>query len=232
MLQGTDRGPRRGAAGPWYRPAVPLPIVVVAAAVAVTVVGVSFVFSTDARTRWALKKVPVTPISGPRAGQLARVRGRIVAGGELLAAPLSERVCVYYVTTAEKLRSGGNSSSWQEVAREERYADFVVEDGSGALRVRMAVPRVAIVRDVHTRSGTFDDANPREEAFLRRHGLQSTSALLGLNLTMRYIEGVLEPGEEVTALGLVREEGGARVLDATEDGPLILSDDPRAVQAP
>lgn len=215
---------------------MPLPIAIVAAAVAISVVGVSLVLSTDARTRRALKRVPVTPISGLRAGQVARVRGRIVAGGELLSAPLSERVCVYYLANAEKLRSGGNSSTWREVAREERYTDFVVEDGSGALRVRMSVPRVAIVRDVHTRSGTFDDANAREEEFLRRHGLQSTSDLLGLNLTMRYIEGALEPGEEVTVLGLVREEvvegRSALVLDATADGPLFLSDDPRAVQAP
>jgi hypothetical protein len=217
-------------------PSVPLPIAVVAAAVAVTVVGVSFVFSTDARTRRALKKVRVTPISALQPGQRARVRGRIVAAGELLSAPLSERVCVYYLATAEQLRSSGNTNTWREIAREEYSRDFVVEDGSGAVRVRMSVPRVAIVRDVNTRSGTFDDANHREEAFLQRHGLQSTIELLGLNKTIRYVEGALEPGEEVTVLGLVREElvDGRRtlVLDAPDDGPLTLSDDPRAVQAP
>ena len=217
-------------------PSVPLPIAVVAAAVAVTVVGVSFVFSTDARTRRALKKVRVTPISALQPGQRARVRGRIVAAGDLLSAPLSERVCVYYLATAEQMRSSGNTNTWREIAREEYSRDFVVEDGSGAVRVRMNVPRVAIVRDVNTRSGTFDDANHREEAFLKRHGLQSTSELLGLNKTIRYVEGALEPGEEVTVLGLVREElvDGRRtlVLDAPDDGPLTLSDDPRAVQAP
>lgn len=214
---------------------VPLPLAVVAAVAAVTVVGVSFVFSSDARTRRALKKVPVTPIAGLQTGQLARIRGRIVAGGDLLAAPLSERTCVYYLATADQRRSSGNSSSWREVAREERYVDFQVADHTGAAWVRMSVPRVAVVRDLHTRSGTFDDANALEEGFLQRHGLQSTSAVLGLNLGMRYVEGALEPGEEVTVLGLVRSEvidgRSVLVLDAPTDGPLMISDDPRAVQA-
>src|SRR5690606_31980404 len=113
------------------------------------------------------------------------------------------------------------------------YVDFVIDDGTDKLSVCMSVPRVAVVHDVKTRSGTFDDANEQEEALLRRHGMRSTS-LLGLNLSLRYHEGVIAPGEEVTALGRVRSEvrAGKRVLilDALDDGPLLLSDDPRAVQ--
>lgn len=215
--------------------AVPLPVAVIAAAVAISVVGVSMYFSADARTRRALKNVRASPISGLAPGQVARVRGRIVALGDLLSAPLSERECVYYLAFAEEQRSNGKTTSWREIAREERYVDFVIEDGTGVVTVRMAVPRVAVVRDVHTRSGTFDDANAREEAFLARHGLQSTGALLGLNRALRYTEGALEVGEEVTVLGLVREEtasgGRELVIDAREDAPLMLSDDPRIVRA-
>jgi hypothetical protein len=211
---------------------MPAPILIVFA-VAAAAIGVSYAFSADARTRRALKKQRVAMIHGLRDGELARVRGRVVALEDVLGAPLSDRTCVYYLATVET--QSGNNNHWREVAREERFVDFVIDDGTGRLHVCMSVPRVAVVRDLHTRSGTFDDASGREEEFLNRHGLRSTN-FLGLNSPLRYIEGVLEPGEEVTALGKVRVEvrAGQRtlVLDAPDDGPLLLSDDRRVVQAP
>lgn len=207
---------------------MPLPAVAVAIAIAAAA-GVSYALGSDVRTRRALKKRAVTPIRGLRDGEVARVRGVVVAD-EALEAPLTHRACVYYLATIDEGR--GEHTRWHEVAREERYVDFVIDDGTAKLRVCMSVPRVAVVHDTHSRSGSFDDANEREEALLRRHGLRSTD-LLGLNRPIRYTEGVIEPGEEVTALGRVRSEvrDGERVLilDALGDGPLLLSDDPRAV---
>ncbi|MCY1055078.1 GIDE domain-containing protein [Nannocystis sp. SCPEA4] len=211
---------------------MPAPIVAFAAAAAVIAgVGLSYVFSAEARTRRALKKRAVTPIRGLRDGEVVRVRGRVIAGERVLEAPLSRRACVHYLATVDH-ETGRNH--WREVAREERHVDFVIDDGTARIEVSMGLSRVAVVRDLHTRSGTFDDASEIEEAFLRRHGLQSTN-FIGLNRTIRYEEGAIEPGEEVTAMGLVRTEvrHGQRVLvlDAPDDGPLLLSDDPRAVQA-
>lgn len=207
---------------------MPVPIFALAAA-AIAGVGLSYALSTDARTRRALKKRPVTPIRGLREGELVRVRGRVLAGERVLEAPLSHRASVYYLATVDQ-ETGRNH--WREVAREERYVEFTIDDGTGRIEVIMSVPRVAVVSDHHTRSGSFDDASEVEEAFLRRHGLKSTN-LIGLNIAIRYDEGTIEPGEEVTAVGLVRAEirDGQRVLvlDAPDDGPLLLSDDPRAV---
>lgn len=206
--------------------------VLLAAAVAATVLGVSVALRSDARTRRALRRVPAAPVGSVRAGQLVRVRGKLVALDELLVAPLSQRQCAYYLATADERRSGGSSSTWREVAREEHYVDFAVDDGTGRVRVRMAIPRVAVVRDLNTRSGTFDDANAAEDGFLKRHGLKSVNAF-GLNIALRYREGALEPGEQVTVLGMARHADidGERVLviDAPDDGPLLVSDDPRAV---
>ncbi|MCY0993774.1 GIDE domain-containing protein [Nannocystis sp. ILAH1] len=207
---------------------MPVPIFALAAA-AIAGVGLSYALSTDARTRRSLKKRPVTPIRGLREGELVRVRGRVLAGERVLEAPLSHRPSVYYLATVDQ-ETGRNH--WREVAREERFVEFAIDDGTGRIQVIMSVPRVAVVSDHHTRSGSFDDASEVEEAFLRRHGLKSTN-LIGLNIAIRYDEGTIEPGEEVTAFGLVRAEirDGQRVLvlDAPDDGPLLLSDDPRAV---
>lgn len=208
--------------------------VLIAAAVAATAVGVTLALTSDARTRRALRRAPIVPIGSVRAGQLVRVRGRLVALDELLLAPLSQRRCAYYLATADERRSSGSTATWREVAREEHYVDFALDDGTGRVRIRMSVPRVAVVRDLNTRSGTFDDANAVEDGFLRRHGLKSVNAF-GLNISLRYREGALEPGEQVTVLGLARHADidGERVLvlDTPDDGPLLVSDDPRAVQA-
>lgn len=215
--------------------AVAVPAVLAFLAAAGAIGGAVYFFSQDARTRRAIRRVAPVPIAQAPGGQQVRVTGRVLPETSLLEAPLSARPCVYYVATAEERRGTGTSELWRVVAREERFVDFRIEDATGTAHVRMTTPRVAIVHDVNTRSGTFDDASATEEAFLHRHGLKSTNEL-GLNRMLRYVEGVLQPGEQVTVLGAGRWEvtGSGRrvlVLEAPADAPLMISDDPRAVEA-
>lgn len=215
---------------------IPVALAVIAAAVtaAAAGAGVAYSMSTDARVRRELGQVRRVALADAKDGQVVRVTGRVRAVESGLRAPLSGRHCVYYLATAEAIhdRRRRADGGWGEV-REERYVDFLIEDASGVARVSMRAPRVAIVRDLHTRSGTFDDANAAEEAFLRRYGVQSTTAL-GLNRDLRYLEGALEIGEEVTVLGRAHVElaEGRRLvtIEAPPGGSVLVSDDPRVVQ--
>ena len=86
--------------------------------------------------------------------------------------------------------------------------------------------------DATTRSGTLDDATPVEESFLSRNGVASTG--VWLNKTLRYIEGVIEPGERVAIVGRgVREPDpdagpdalATRIrLGGSEDQPILITD--------
>lgn len=204
------------------------PLLIVAAAV-VAIITIAHLVSVDARTRRALKR-PVTPIARLRPGERARVRGRVVAPAEALRAPLSDRPCVYYVAIVVQESANNN---WRELAKEERAVDFELDDGTGRLRVRMARTQALVVRDHRPRSGPGDDPDPAERAFLDRHKLGSTNSR-GKPAATRYYEGVLEPDEPITALGIVRREehDGALVLEAPADGPLYVSDERPAVEAP
>lgn len=186
-------------------------------------------FSRDAQTRRALRDTPSTSIHKVQDGAVARVKGRVRPIHDLIEAPLSGRLCSYYVAIVEERRKSGKSSYWAEVARDARGVDFAVEDVTGEILVRAAGLEVAITLDKHTRSGTFDDATEAEQKFLASMNVESTG-LLGFNRTLRYTEGVLEPGEEITVLGLAspcERPGGGRALrlGPRPDGPALASDD-------
>ncbi len=202
-------------------------LVVVAAAFAA-----SFYFARDARARRKLASTPVQAIAAATPGSTVRVTGTIQPLEERLVAPMSGRACVYYLALVEEYRSSGKSDHWVEILRDEQHVDFLVRDGTGLALIRMDAPHVAVVRDHNTRSGTFDDATPLEAAFLERFGKQSTN-FLGINRRLRYSEGALELGEQITVLGAaLAGEGDARlVIESPAEGQLLLTDHPRTVQA-
>jgi len=189
--------------------------------------------SPDAQTKRALAAVPTLAIGQVSEDAVVRVTGRLRPLADLLQAPLSGRRGAYYLAVIEVNQKRGNSYAWVEVAREAEGVDFVVEDASGTIHVRAEDLRVAITHDSHSRSGTFDDANEVEQKFLTRMNIDGTG-LLGFNRPLRYREGVLEPGEEITVLGQARsrdQPGGGRVLvlGPTPHGPAMATDDRNTV---
>lgn len=186
-------------------------------------------FSADARTKRALAGVPLESIGKVQEGAVVRVKGRIRPVADMIEAPLTGRYCVHYVAVVEERHKGKNSTYWSEVTREEKGVDFEVQDVTGEIQVRSRGLQVAITLDQHTKSGSFDDATPVEQNFLARMNEASTG-LLGFNRTLRYTEGALEAGEEITVLGQARYRdlpGGGRVLilGPTQHGSAMATDD-------
>lgn len=170
-----------------------------------------------------------------------KVRGK-VATLDVLTAPLSGRSCAYYEVIVEEKVSTGKSSTWRTIIREVEERDFLLDDGTGRARVEMVAVEAAVEKDGHWSSGTLNDATPVLEGFLQRHGFGSVGWLF--NKTLRYREGVLEPGEEVAVLGWADHEidpepttSGAGYRDAptrvvvrsSVDVPLRVSDDPKTL---
>lgn len=201
------------------------------------ILGAAWWFSKEQQIKRALRKLRPTPLGEVRDG-LVKVRGT-VATLEALQAPLSGRACAYYEVIVEQRVSSGKSSSWRTIIREVEERDFLLEDGTGRARVEMVAVEAAVTKDGHWSSGTLNDATPELEEFLQRHGHASQGWVF--NKTLRYREGVLEPGEEVAVLGWAEREidpepgtagAGYRdaptrvVLRANGASALRVSDDP------
>ena len=133
-----------------------------------------------------------------------KVVGRLAYHQEELVAPLSGRPCAYYCITVSEYRSHGNSGSYCEIINEEKGVDFVLRDGTGTALVMVAAASTALTRDHKTTSGTFDSPTPREESYLNAHGEQGKGWVF--NKSIRYVEGILEAGEQVSVYGFGSKE--------------------------
>lgn len=185
----------------------------------------AILFSHDRRVKRTIRKAIPTTIGAATPGTLARLTGAIEPLEERLTAPISGRECTYYLAILQVYRSSGRQGSWVEAVREEKGADFMLRDATGAVQVHMRGAEIAIVRDHHTTSGTFDAPSAIEAAFLERYRMKATT-LLGFNMSYRYIEGVLEFGEQVGVLGTVQYAEGERSLHASSETAVLVSDDP------
>lgn len=180
---------------------------------------------------WSLRELPEDTHG--------RVIGQARAIGEQLTGPLTGRACVYYVAMVEEQRSTGRSSYWKTVASETRGVPFMIDDGTGRAIIDPNGAQVALDFDGNSKSGTFNNADPVQEAFLARHGQKSEGWVF--NKTLRYREAMIEIGETISVLGSgTREPDPTAPPEAAYRGapatrlrltsspkfPLIISDDP------
>lgn len=200
-----------------------------------------FWFSKKAVIKRALKKAPLMQISQFVGGESGRVTGRVAFLGQVIEAPLSKRKCSYYNVTIEEYRSNGKSGSWHVVLNEEKVGDIVLAQGSQYALIDKTAIKSYLIPDANFKSGTFNNATPELEAFLQSRGMKSTG-LIGLNKTLRYVEGVLEENETFTVSGVgnwstVKQAGvnipSSRYLFITpgEKGVVYLTDDPKIAEA-
>jgi len=190
----------------------------------------------------ALGAVQLVPIARASEGSLVKVTGRLSIVGEPLRAPLSGRECAaWHVEVDQHESSGDGGGSWKNIIWETSAGTFLFQDSTGRAIVNALGARLVLVLDAHFKSGTFNDARPQLEAYLTSHGHESTG-FLGFNKAIRYREGALEAGEEVTVLGQAhwepdpdphapsqgyRQRAMRLVLDIPSgEAEMIVSDDP------
>lgn len=197
-------------------------------------------FSTDQEARRAMRALAVHRIDDVLTGQKARIVGE-VEPLRTIHAPLSGRACVYWRVHVEEYRRSGKNGRWHTIVDEHEGVDFLLRDGDQKALIKAAYVHPVLERDGSWSSGVMNEAAPELKAFLAERG-HSTEGWV-FNKSMRYREGVAEPGELVAVVGVGRRErdpdeharpDGYRdvamperlVMDAPEDGPLLLSDEP------
>jgi hypothetical protein len=200
-------------------------------------------FSADHVGKRRLRSVASTPIAKAQEGALVKITGRLVLADQAeLEGPLTGRRCVAYLVEVKERTQSGAKANWDTIIVKDNAVAFVVEDDTGRALVVASGAHLILVRDGHVRSGSLSDHAERAEAFLKVHGTPSEN-ILRMKKSLRYEEGVLERGEEVSVLGVAvweqvpdfmrseGQEGGARclVLRPLRGGSLTISDDPLTI---
>lgn len=156
----------------------------------------------------------------------ATLQGSPIAGTDALAA---------HVEVKEMHSDGHGPGNWQTVFEDQTAEPLFVDDGTGEVLVRLPEDGGLSLEQSEWKVEAGDD--PPEE--VRRY-VENEPALdlpdgvdvgpLSTGERRRYLEGTLEPGQEVYLLGTAREteagwDGREYVIDEpTADGDFVLSD--------
>jgi hypothetical protein len=202
-------------------------------AVLAGVFGLLVFFSGARRTNQALRKVPITKVAAAQAGKMTRLNGKLKpASGPLLLAPLSGKRCGYFQAVAQEWRSSGKSEGWVQLAYEEQWCDFCLDDGTGLALVRMLRPQVSADLEEASYSDHMVPPSPAQATFLKRHQVAEPRA----TTRMRSLESLFELDEQITAYGIVRHEVGPDglrvIIEAPAGQSLLVSDDKHTVRPP
>lgn len=158
-------------------------------------------FGERGRARHLCDVAPRRTTAELREGELVRVTGRLASGGPPLSAPLSGRPCAHFRATVELCGKKGRV----EVVRRESAGPFYLEDESGRVLLSLDHERavVDVTMDLAWSTREVDDETRFDlERFLYASGPDAEPLTRGGH-DLRYAEGVLEPGELVTAVGVV-----------------------------
>lgn len=191
---------------------------------AIVTAGITWFFSRRERTRRTLEAAQIVKVRDVSAGKTVRITGKLVLGTSSLEAPFSHRECAHYDAIIEEKYVQDWRETWHTIAHETSSCEFFVEDETGRIAVDTTRFEGIVVRDHHKSTGELEVG--KAQKFLDKHG-QRTSIPPGR--VLRYLEGVLEPGETVTVLGTAREDdhGGKRHLVLVD---VHASDDPDLVK--
>ena len=172
-----------------------------------TIVFLGYYFSRKRVIIRTLSKIPLKPASGLRTNELSKVSGKALHVKEPLLAPYSQRKCVFYQIKIQQKVSNGKSSHWRTIVEEEKSQEFFIETKSDFVIVKPTDhPKNYIsylVKDKKQSSGTFNDPTPQFENLLNRYNINSQT-YFGFNKSLRYREGIIEIGEQITVAGIAK----------------------------
>jgi len=167
----------------------------------------SYYFSSKQKVIRALSNLPMKRIGSLKTNEFSKITGKALHIKAPLIAPYSKRKCVFYCITIEQKKKSGKHSKWKTLVKEEKVQEFFIEkDGDYVMVKPSQNPRnylSYLVIDSKTSSGTFNDASLKFDKLLEHYNIKSTG-FLGLNKQLRYVEGLIEIGEEITVAGIVK----------------------------
>ncbi len=170
-------------------------------------VTVAYYYNTKQKVIRTLSRLQKKRIGSLKSNEFSRITGKALHVKDPLIAPYSKRKCVFYSIKIEQKKNNGKNSAWRTLLKEEEVQDFVIEKGGDFVIVKpIKNPKNYIsylVIDERISSGNFNDSSLKFEKLLNHYNINS-KGFLGFNKQLRYTEGVIEIGEEITVAGIAK----------------------------
>lgn len=199
--------------------------------------GVLAIFAVDrvrmsrrAAARRALLQVPETRIAAIKDGDKVRIRGRVLNREPLRTSPVSQRPCVGFRLVVDYRDDLG--VGWQRLVEGGVWESFLLADDTG--QVVLHAPFDTKLSPY--RETSVESASPGLASLLGREGYPA-SELFVTGRRFRYVETILEPGDEIVAIGraTVEVDPAGRApshreppvlchLRGQQDEPVVLAD--------
>lgn len=143
--------------------------------------------------RRALMRIPETPIAGVKDGERVRIKGRAIAREPLRTSPISRRPCIGFRLIVQS--DSGGRDVWQRVVDQEQFDSFLLLDDTGEAMLHAPFDLELDPYDVRS-----DNPSPVLLEILEREGVP-VRGTFGIEHRFRYVETILMPGDEITAVG-------------------------------
>ena len=166
--------------------------------------------------------------SGP-----AKVAGRVIAKGQTLSSPWSNRKCVYYRFHVEKYISNNSGGGWSTYIDDTAPSSFLVADETGEIEILLSEGQIPGDRwregqmglriDRNSESGGGNDASSQLRNLLKSKYEKDTEGLI-FNKKLRYTETYLEPDDKVYVFGQASQADDGRWVMRHGEMPLIVSE--------
>ncbi len=161
-------------------------------------------------------RTPTTWISALPAEGPVEVMGKV--GEKTILSPITKTACAAYMLEVQQYKRSRNSAGWRTISKKRSQEPFDIDDETGVLQID---PSGA---DLMVSGESFDDTLDAEQrSALEDLGIKTTG-FFGTEKTLRVIEHLVLPQQQIYAIGKIQPGFGKKVIAGDGNVPLIVSD--------
>jgi hypothetical protein len=161
--------------------------------------------------RRELSRIDETPVARVNDGDRVRIKGRAQARGPLRTSPVSQRACICFRLTVEASHGG----DWHRVFEQDEFDSFLLTDDTG-----QAVLQAPFQLQLDPYDARSENVPQVVIDLVKQSGANIT--LFGSPDTLRYAETILQPGDEIVAVGRATVEVSAEGRAWARRGPPVI----------
>ncbi len=161
-------------------------------------------------------RTPTTWISALPPEGPVEVMGKV--GEKTILSPVTKTACAAYMLEVQQYKRSRNSAGWRTISKTRSKEPFDIDDETGVVQIDPSGAELMVSGE------SFDDTlDAEQKAALESLGIKTTG-FLGFEKTLRVIEHLVLPQQEIYVIGMLQPGFGKKRIAGEGSIPLIISD--------